>query len=154
LGPTFTRGVASTFPTTGAAINAGQIELVNNGRIRPGRTLMPSLTWRHDGPLWKIESGFSDPTSRIHYQDIDDGAFNSFIGRRTNVTIRFDDIFYFRPGSFTVTGSRGQQGRSLQPRQLLDRLGQQRSPKSLRDPPQAFGNIRRDFYGARHPRSR
>lgn len=145
-GPTFTRGVASTFPTTGTAINAGQIELVNNGRIRPGRTLMPSLTWRHDGPLWKIESGFSYSTSRIHYQDIDDGAFNSFIGRRTNVTIRFDDIFYLRPGNFTVTDPAGNK---VDPSNLSSYSivsANSIRQKAYETRRQAYGNIRRDFY--------
>ncbi|MBC7366239.1 MAG: carboxypeptidase regulatory-like domain-containing protein [Undibacterium sp.] len=144
-GPQFTRGVESTFPTTGAAINAGQIELVNNGRIRPGRTIMPTLTWRHEGPLWKLDSGLSYSTSRIVYQDIDDGAFNSFIGRRTNVTIRFDDIFYLRPGSFTVTDP---DGNKLDPSNLNNYSivsANSIRQKAYETRRQAFGNVRRDF---------
>ena len=144
-GPTFTNGIASVFPTTGTAINAGQIELVNNGRIRPGRTIMPTLTWRHDGPLWKLESGVSYSTSRIHYQDIDDGAFNSFIGRRTNVTIRFDDIFYLRPSTITITDP---SGKRVDPSDLSSysivsaNSVRQKAYETRR---QAYGNARRDF---------
>ncbi len=101
-----TNGVTSVFTPT-SSINAGQIELVNNGRVRPGRTLMPTLSWRHDGPIWKADAGVAYSTSRIHYQDVDKGFFNSFIGRRTHVTIKFDDIFYLRPGRFTVTDPAG-----------------------------------------------
>ncbi len=143
-GPTFTHGVPSVF-TTASNINAGQIELVNNGRIRPGRTIMPSLLWRHDGPVWTMETGASYSTSRIVYQDIDDGAFNSFIGRRTNVTINFDDIFYLRPGKFTVTDPNG---RVVDPSNLdsysivsANSIRQ----KAYETRRQAFMNARRDF---------
>ena len=143
-GPTFTHGVPSVF-TTASNINAGQIELVNNGRIRPGRTIMPSLSWRHDGPLWKVESGLSYSTSRIHYQDIDDGSFNSFIGRRTNVTINFDDIFYLRPGNFTVTDPAGKvvDPSKLDSYSIISANSVRQKAYETRR--QAFGNIRRDF---------
>jgi TonB-dependent receptor len=144
-GPSFTRGAESAFPTTGPAINAGQIELVNNGRIRPGRTLMPTLTWRHDGPLWKLESGVSYSTSRIVYQDIDDGAFNSFIGRRTHVTIRFDDIFYLRPGRFTVTDPAGNKVDPSDLKSYSIVSANSIRQKAYETRRQAFGNIRRDF---------
>ena len=118
---------------------------MNTGRIRPGRTIMPTLTWRHDGPLWKLESGVSYSTSRIHYQDIDDGAFNSFIGRRTNVTIRFDDIFYLRPSTITITDP---SGKRVDPSDLSNysivsaNSVRQKAYETRR---QAYGNARRDF---------
>jgi iron complex outermembrane receptor protein len=103
----YTHGAASTFPVTGA-VNAGQLDMTSNGRIRPGRTLMPTLAWRHDGPIWKAESGISYSNSRIQYLDIEKGAFNGLTARRTNVTINFDDIYYLRPGRITVTDPSGQ----------------------------------------------
>ena len=143
-GPTFTHGVPSVF-TTASNINSGQIELVNNGRIRPGRTIMPSLSWRHDGPLWKMESGFSYSTSRIVYQDIDDGAFNSFIGRRTNVTINFDDTFYLRPGKITVTDPAGNRVDPSDLNSYSIVSANSIRQKAYETRRQAFGNIRRDF---------
>jgi iron complex outermembrane receptor protein len=143
-GPTFTHGTPSTFSPTANA-NNGQIEMVNSGRVRPGRTIMPSLSWRHTGPIWKADSGVSYSTSRIQYLDIDDGAFNNMIARRTNVTINFDDIFYLRPGKFTVTDPSGQ---VVDPTKLnsysLVSANSNRQ-KSYDTKRQAFGNLGRDF---------
>ncbi len=140
-----TWGVFSTFPATGTAINAGQIEIVNNGRIRPGRTIMPTLLWRHDGPLWKADSGVAYSTSRIHYLDIDKGFFNSVIARRTNVTIKFDDIFYLRPGNVTITDPNG---RIVDPNNLNSySLISANSVRQITfdTKRQAYANLRRDL---------
>lgn len=106
-GPTHTWGQFPTFPTTGTALNSGQIEISNGGRIRPGRTISPSLRWIHEGPVWKSDAGVSYGNSRIHYQDIDLGAFNAMTIRRTHLQVLFDDIFYLRPGRITVLDHRG-----------------------------------------------
>jgi iron complex outermembrane receptor protein len=142
---THTQGVTSSF-TAASNINAGQIEIVNNGRIRPGRTIMPTLVWRHDGPIWKSDTGISYSTSRIHYLDIDKGFFNSVIARRTNVTIRYDDIFYLRPGNITVTDPNGA---VVDPNQLNSYSIV--SANSVRQitydtKRQAYANLRRDLY--------
>jgi hypothetical protein len=57
--PTHTWGRFSTFPTTGGAVNAGTLAITNSGRIRPGRTISPSLRWLHEGPRWKSDAGVS-----------------------------------------------------------------------------------------------
>jgi TonB-dependent receptor len=106
-GPTYTHGSASTFPTTGTAINAGQFSIANSGRIRPGRTISPSLRWLHDGLIYKSDAGIAYGNSRIHYQDIDKGFFNGATIQRNNVTVAFDDIFYLRPGKITITDPNG-----------------------------------------------
>ena len=106
--PTHTWGQIPTFPTTGGAVNAGTLALTNSGRIRPGRTISPSLRWLHEGPRWKSDVGVSYGNSRIHYQDIDLGAFNGVTMQRTHVQILFDDIFYLQPGRITVLDHRGQ----------------------------------------------
>ena len=102
-----TWGSMSTFPTTGTAINAGQMTIANNGRIRPGRTFSPSLRWLHEGPIWKSDAGVSYGNSRIHYLDIDKGFFNGMTIQRNYVQILFDDIFYLRPGKITVKDPQG-----------------------------------------------
>jgi iron complex outermembrane receptor protein len=144
--PTHTWGMASTFPATGTAANAGQMTIANSGRIRPGRTISPSLRWLHEGPVWKSDLGVSYGNSRIHYQDIDLGAFNGVTVQRNNLQILFDDIFYLRPGRITVLDV---QGRPVDPTDLDSyslisaNSNRQRTYDTVR---QAYGNIRRDVF--------
>ena len=139
-----TWGAVSVFNAT-TNTNNGQIAISNGGRIRPGRTFTPSLRWLHDGPIWKTDSGFSYGSSRIHYQDIDRGAFNGMTVQRNNVTIKFDDIFYLRPGTITVTDP---EGRPVDPTKLENyslvsaNSNRQRTYDTKK---QAYGNIRRDL---------
>ncbi|MDP3070593.1 MAG: carboxypeptidase regulatory-like domain-containing protein [Opitutaceae bacterium] len=144
-GADHTWGQMSVFPTTGTAINTGQIAIGNGGRIRPGRTVTPSLRWLHEGPVWKSDAGVAFGNSRIHYQDIDKGAFNGMTIQRTHVQILFDDIFYLRPGKITV---RDHNGAIVDPTKLENyslvsaNSNRQRTYDSTR---QAFYNVRRDF---------
>lgn len=92
---------------TWGQFGANQIDIVNNARLRPGRTIMPTLTWRHDGPVWKAETGVGYSTSRIQYSDVDKGSVNGATARRTGLTVLFDDICYFRPGKITVLDAVG-----------------------------------------------
>ncbi|MSU24241.1 MAG: hypothetical protein EXS32_10515 [Opitutus sp.] len=144
-GPDHTWGQQSTFPTTGTALNSGQFTIANNGRIRPGRTLTPSLRWLHEGPVWKSDVGVSYGTSRIDYNDIDKGFFNGMTIQRNNVQILFDDIFYLRPGKITALDPNG---RPVDPSQLANyslvsaNSVRQRTYDTTR---QAYGNLRRDF---------
>ncbi len=143
--PTHTWGQQSTFPATGAAINAGQFTISNGGRIRPGRTVTPTIRWLHEGPLYKSDAGFAYGNSRIDYQDIDKGFFNGMTVQRNNVQILFDDIFYLRPGRITV---RDTAGRPLDPSNLDNyslvsaNSNRQRTYDTNR---QAYYNVRRDF---------
>ena len=144
-GPTFTRGLASTFPTTGTAINSGQMAISNGGRIRPGRTITPSLRWLHEGPVYKSDAGFAYGSSRIDYNDIDKGFFNGMTIQRNNVKIDFDDIFYLRPGKITVTDVNGQivDPTKLDSYSLVSaNSNRQRTYDTTR---QAYYNVRRDF---------
>ena len=103
-----TWGQFSTWPATGTATNAGQITISNGGRIRPGRTIAPSLRWFHEGPIWKSDAGLSYGTSRIQYQDIDLGAFNGMTIQRNNLQILFDEMNYMQPGRISVFDHNGQ----------------------------------------------
>lgn len=144
-GPTHTWGQVPTFPATGTGVNAGQMTISNGGRIRPGRTIAPSLRWLHEGPLWKSDSGIAYSNSRIHYQDIDLGAFNGMTIQRNNVQILFDDIFYLRPGKITVLDHLGQ---PVDPTDLSSyslvsaNSNRQKTYDTVR---QVYGNVRRDF---------
>jgi TonB-dependent receptor len=144
-GPTHTWGQMATFPATGTALNSGQMTITNGGRIRPGRTISPSLRWIHEGPIWKSDAGVSYGNSRIQYQDIDLGAFNGMTIQRNNVQILFDDIFYLRPGRITVLDHNG---KPVDPTDLdsysLVSANSNRQ-KTYDTVKQIYGNIRRDF---------
>jgi len=143
--PTHTWGQVPTFPATGTPVNSGQMTIGNGGRIRPGRTISPSLRWLHEGPVWKSDAGVAYGNSRIDYQDIDLGSFNGMTIQRSNLQILFDDIFYLRPGKITV---RDHLGQTVDPTDLSSyslvsaNSNRQRTYDTVR---QAYANIRRDF---------
>lgn len=98
FGPTFTHGAVGQSTLT---------NVINDSRIRPGRTIMPTLSYRHDGPTWKVDGGLGYSNSRIHYMDVDKGQFNNGTSQRTGLTVNFDDINALRPGSITATDAAG-----------------------------------------------
>ncbi len=135
FGQTFTHGTAGR----------GEVRLNNTGRIRPGATIMPTLTYRHDGPVWKLESGLGFSQSRMRYQDMDKGFFNATQARRSGVTISFDDINYLRPGTITVTDAAGA---PVDPNLLANySLGTNSGTRrdNLDERRTAFVNLRRDL---------
>ncbi len=141
--PTHTHGFAG----------AGEIRQNTNARDRLSRTVMPSVTFRHDGPLWKVESGFGLSQATNQFRDIDKGYLQTSLVRRTGVTVSFDEIFYLRPGRITVTD--GTTGAPVDPYQLssyaLSTTGSSLG-RSVSRHRTAFGNLRRDF-GGRWPLS-
>ncbi|MBI5692494.1 MAG: carboxypeptidase regulatory-like domain-containing protein [Verrucomicrobia bacterium] len=86
---------------------AGQIQLNNNFRDRTNSTSSPSLVWRHDGPVWKMEAGLGQSRARNTFRAVDKGYFSTATAQRSNVTVSFADIFYLRPNSITVTDAAG-----------------------------------------------
>jgi TonB-dependent receptor len=96
-----------TTTSTHSAPGQGEIRMDNTSRQKAGTTWMPTLVWRHDGPIWKAESGVGYSHASNIYSDIDKGYFSNAIARRTGVTVSFDDIFYLRPGRITVTDLNG-----------------------------------------------
>jgi len=134
--PTFTRGQAG----------AGTIRLNNTGmRQKSGTTYTPTLTYRHDGPLWKAEAGFGNSRASNHYRDEYRGFFNNSVATRTGVAINFEDIFYLRPNRITVTDAAG---RPVDPYSLASysltsaSMGDRESMDLQRT---GFANLRRDF---------
>jgi iron complex outermembrane receptor protein len=133
---TFTRGFTG----------AGEINLSNGGNHRYSRTFMPTLTLRHDGPIWRAEAGLGTSHARNRFRNIDKGRFASTLARRTGVTVSFDDIFYLRPNTITVTD--GATGAPVNPYDInsyaLSTAGG--SPQTSRNVQNtAFANLRRDF---------
>ncbi|WP_414661612.1 TonB-dependent receptor [Horticoccus sp. 23ND18S-11] len=134
--PTFTHGQPG----------AGTIRLNNSGmRQKSGTTYTPTITYRHDGPIWKAEAGFGNSHASNHYRDDYRGFFNNSVATRTGVTVSFDDIFYLRPNRITVTDA---SGRPVDPYNLANysltsaSLGYQESMDLQRT---AFANLRRDL---------
>jgi len=111
-------GNFSTTFTRGAA-GAGTLTLANaNDRDRRNANTTPSIIWRHDGPVWKLESGAGWSLSQSEIRDQGKGFFNTVTATRTNVTIAFDDIFYLRPGAISVAD--GTTGAPLDPYRLAN----------------------------------
>jgi iron complex outermembrane receptor protein len=75
----------------------------NNDRDRRNQNFSPSLTYRHDGPVWRIASGIGTSMSESRIYQMGKGQFGGVNAQRTNVQISFDDTFYLRPGRITVT---------------------------------------------------
>jgi len=89
--------------TTNGDVGQGTISVNSGARQKTGTTYMPTIVWRHNGPIWKADLGASYSHSSNHYRDIDKGYFQAANTQRTNVTISFRDITYMRPGTITVT---------------------------------------------------
>jgi len=95
---------STSFTQGDRGTGGGTLTLANaNDRDRRNVNFTPSITYRHDGPLWKAEAGvgLSMSTSRIY--QMGKGQFGGTVATRPNVSIRFDDIFYLRPRVITVT---------------------------------------------------
>ncbi len=143
LSTTFTHGEAGR----------GVMRLDNNGmRRKSGTTYMPTLSYRHDGPVWRAEAGIGLSHASNHYRDGSEGTFANSQGRRAGVTISFDDNFYLRPGRITVTD--GATGAPVDPYNInnfvvLNTSNSERESSDLQR--SVFGNLRRDLTFGRVP---
>ena len=96
---------------------AGTVTLsTSNDRDRRNQNFTPSITYRHDGPIWKAEAGVGLSMSESKIYQMGKGQFGGTVTNRTNASIAFDDIFYLRPGRVTVTD--GVTGAPLDPYSL------------------------------------
>jgi len=108
-------GDFTPFSTRGTA-GAGSLQSVNIGQTRDNRTYMPTLIWRHNGPIWKTEAGLGHSHARSVLRGFDRGFFNTVNAERSGVTVSFSDIFYLRPQVITVTD--GVTGAPVDPYQI------------------------------------
>ncbi len=135
--PTFTRGNPG----------AGEVRVSNSGNHRYSRTVMPTLAWRHDGPLWKMEGGLGSSHAQNEFRTLDKGRFGTTLARRTGVTVSFADGFYLRPNTITVTD--GATGAPVDPYDIatyaLSTAGS--NPQLSRNVQNtAYANLRRNFH--------
>jgi TonB-dependent receptor len=138
-------GSFSVTSVRGAA-GRGIVNLTNGHRWRIGETHMPSLIWRHDGPVWDAEAGAGYSHSNNFLRDTSRGFAGGTAARLSNVTISFDDIFYLRPRVVTVTDATGApiDPYKLRGYSLLNVSGTQ--PRDSTDIKQsAYVNARRSF---------
>ena len=131
--------------STHGAPGAGEIRLSNDTRQKAGTTYMPTLVWRHDGLAWKAEAGAGYSHASNIYSDVDKGYFRSTLARRTGVTVSFDDIFYLRPRTITVTDAAGKpvDPYNIDNYVLTNSTGDTRNTTDVQR--SAYANLRRDF---------
>jgi TonB-dependent receptor len=126
---------------------SGTLNLESTGNTRVNWTYMPSVIWRHDGPIWKADSGFAYSRASNRNRNVESGFFDTTTSRRTGLTITFSDIFYLRPNVIKVTDSAGVpvDPYSLNSYVLTATTGNTRSTDDVKRT--AYANLRRDFYG-------
>ncbi|MBI5694101.1 MAG: TonB-dependent receptor [Verrucomicrobia bacterium] len=105
LGFAITRVLPGDFSvaTTRSAPGGAELQLSNLVRDRHNRTSMPTLVWRHDGPIWRGDLGLAVSISTNANRDIDKGQFNTTTGFRRNLTMTFAGMLEDRPERVTVT---------------------------------------------------
>ena len=135
---------------THGAVNNGNLTTNSQGRLRNVLTWMPSVTWRHSGPLWKTETGLATSKSSNLFRDLQDGRFYSPAAQRTGLTIWFDDFAEdaIVPGKITVTD--GATGLPVNPYRLDTfalNTANTNEARTTDTKNTAYFNIRRDFYG-------
>jgi len=133
----------STQGTTGAGI----LQSSHQERNRFNRTRMPTIVWRHDGPVWKADAGLGYSLQDDGNPDTEQGYFRNVLIQRTNTTIAFKDNFYLRPNEITVRD--GPTGAAIDPfalstysmvsatTQVDTNIDRQKT---------AYGSLRRSFY--------
>jgi hypothetical protein len=107
---------------------------------------MPTFVWRHDGPLWKSDLGVGMSQQSDYNRDMEQGYFRLLNMQRTGVTIAFDDIFYLRPRTITVTDASGApvDPFDLSTYSIMSGTRQANATYDLQR--SAYGSVRRDFY--------
>ncbi|MSU36877.1 MAG: TonB-dependent receptor [Pedosphaera sp.] len=88
-----------TTTSTHGNVGAGSIVQNNGGENRVNWTFMPTVAYRHNGPIWKVDAGIG--YSLGNTEDKWDG-FEGVGSGRSSLTISFDDITYLRPNLVTV----------------------------------------------------
>jgi TonB-dependent receptor len=134
--------------TPTSTVGAGEVQLTRDERHRLNRTMMPTLLWRHDGPIWKAVGGVGFSQANDRNDGSREGFFRNSVARRTGVTIGFSDIFYLRPRQIRVTDTAS--GAPLDPHDISNYAmasGSDSQNDSTDIQRSAYGNLARDFYG-------
>jgi TonB-dependent receptor len=142
-----TRVLPGDFTATSTR-GVGEIQLTRGERNRTNRTFMPTLLWRHDGPVWKAVAGVGLSVARDRNDGGREGFFRNTVARRTGVTVSFEDIFYLRPRVINVTDTAT--GAPIDPYQLDNYVlasGNNSEDDSSDQQRSTYANLRRDFYG-------
>jgi iron complex outermembrane recepter protein len=152
----FITGVsAGKFSTsfTHGDVGKGVLQLLDtNTRIWIGTTSIETLTYRHNGGMWKADGGAGYSYAGQHNRDTTYGLIRNSTARRSNVTIAYDDIFYLRPRQITVTD--GTTGAAVDPYNLSNyvlsasngTVGNFQNDNWLTFRDSVYGNLQRDFY--------
>ncbi len=132
-----------------ATTGPGRVQSFGGDMKSEGATYTPTLTYRHDGPIWKAEAGaaLSHATGNVR-NGTDTGQFWNQRALITGVTVSFADIFYLRPQTVTVTNTAT--GAVVNPHvldQYLLNSADNNSRASVDQRRSAYANLRRDFNG-------
>ena len=94
---------------------AGFAQIITDARHKVGTTYMPSLRWKHNGPVWdwQLSGAFSRASNR--YRAIDSGYFQNNNAYYRGLTIRFEQMGFDHPG---VVSAKDAAGRDLDPYSL------------------------------------
>lgn len=133
--------------TRGAA-RGGEIQMASVQRHRVNRTLMPTVVWRHHGPVWKSDLGLGLSLQDDKNPDASRGFFRNVTSRRTDLTVSFIDLQSTRPRTIQVLD--GATGQPVDPHSLATyaiasgTLDDRRIEDEQRT---AFWNVARDLRG-------
>jgi TonB-dependent receptor len=139
-------GDFTTTATQGGA-GAGILQSVHQERNRFNRTRMPTIVWRHDGPVWKADAGLGYSLQDDGNPDTEQGYFRNVTMQRSNVTIAFKDMFYLRPNEITVRD--GPTGALVDPYVLATYSlvsATTQVDTNIDRQKTAYGSLRRDFF--------
>ena len=136
-----------TTTSTQGAVGTGILQSVHQERNRFNRTRMPTVVWRHDGPVWKADAGLGYSLQDDGNPDTAQGYFRNVTLQRSNVTIALKDIFYLRPNEITVRD--GPTGALVDPYVLSTYSLVSASTQvdtNIDRQKTAYGSLRRDFF--------
>ncbi len=136
-----------TTTSTQGAVGTGVLQTLHQERNRFNRTRMPTIVWRHDGPVWKADGGLGYSLQDDGNPDIEQGYFRNVTMQRSNVTIALKDIFYLRPNEITVRD--GPTGAPVDPYALSTYTTVSAATQvdtNIDRQKSAYGSLRRDFF--------
>ena len=135
-----------TTTSTRGTSGSGVLNSNHQERNRFNRTYMPTLVWRHDGPVWRADAGIGMSQQSDYNRDTDQGYFRIVASQRTGMQISFDDIFYMRPTTITVRNAAGAIVDPFDLGTYSVLSGTRQATRNYDLQRTAYGNLRRDFY--------